>query len=76
MRSLGLLTFMLPVGFSQASQILVGNAVGGGKAKLAMQYYRVCLCIAIVVTGIQIALLAFFMDETIAVYTSMNAIEQ
>ena len=67
---------MLPVGFSQASQILVGVAVGEGKAKLAMQYYRVCLCIAIFVTGLQIVLLAFFMDETISLYTSMDAIEQ
>ena len=36
MRSLGLLTFMLPVGYSFAVGVLTGNAIGEGKPKLAM----------------------------------------
>ena len=69
MRTLGLITFMIPIGFSSASVILVGNAVGEGKGKLAMQYYRVCLLIALVITAIQIPLLAFFMEDVIGLYT-------
>ena len=50
MRSIGLLTFMLPVGYSMAVNILTGNAIGEGKEKLAMQYYKVCLLMASLIT--------------------------
>ena len=75
MRSLGLLTFMLPVGFSQASSLFVGKAIGEGKARLAMQYYRVCLFIALLITIIQIPLLTVYMDEVIGLYTTQDSIE-
>lgn len=69
MRSLGLLTFMLPIGFSSACSILVGNAVGEGKGKLAMQYYRVCLLMALFITAVQLPLLVVFMRDVIGLYT-------
>jgi MATE family multidrug resistance protein len=50
MRSIGLLTFMLPVGYSMAVNILTGNAIGEAKEKLAMQYYKVCLLMASLIT--------------------------
>ena len=50
MRSLGLLTFMLPVGYSSASKILSGNAIGEYKPKLALMYYKVCLFMASLIT--------------------------
>ena len=50
MRSLGLLTFMLPVGYSSASSILSGNAIGAYKPKLAITFYKVCLFMATFIT--------------------------
>ena len=50
MRSIGLLTFMLPVGYSAASGILSGNAIGEYKPKLAMTYYCVCMMMALIIT--------------------------
>lgn len=50
MRSIGLLTFMLPVGYSSAVGILTGNAIGEAKPKLAMQFYKVCLFMASIIT--------------------------
>ena len=54
MRSIGLLTFMIPAGFAVACGILVGNSVGEKKPKLAMQFYRVSGTCCIVITILQI----------------------
>jgi len=50
MRSLGLLTFMLPFGYSQALGILSGNAIGEGNSQKAMNYYKVCMMMALLIT--------------------------
>ena len=50
MRSIGLLTFMLPIGYSTASAILAGNAIGEYKPKLAMLYYYVCFSMALLIS--------------------------
>ena len=54
MRSIGLLTFMLPVGFATGCGILVGKSIGEKKPKLAMQFYKVSLAASIVITILQI----------------------
>ena len=59
MRSIGLLTFMIPAGFAVACGILVGNSVGEKKPKLAMQFFRVSGASCIVITIIQIAIMYF-----------------
>jgi len=41
MRAIGLLTFMLPVGFSMGCSIMLGKSVGEERTNLAMTYYRV-----------------------------------
>ena len=52
MRSIGLLTFMFPVGFASGCGILVGNSIGAKKTKLAMQFYRVSMVIAGAIAGV------------------------
>ena len=54
MRSIGLMIFMLPIGFSIACGIFFGNSLGEGRIKVAMQYYNVALFMALIVTFIQI----------------------
>ena len=70
MRSLGLLTFMLPVGYSSASSILSGNAIGAYKPALAMTYYKVCLFMATFITVLQMSVLFLAEDPMIRMYTS------
>lgn len=57
MRSIGLLTFMMPVGFANGSAILIGKSIGEEKKNLALQYYRVAQMAAIVITCFQILIL-------------------
>ena len=74
MRSLGLLTFMLPVGYSSASSVLSGNAIGAYKPRQAIMYYKVCLFMAMVITVIQMSVLWLAKDAMIRMYTSNEAV--
>ena len=74
MRSLGLLTFMLPVGYSQASSILTGNAIGAYKPKLAITFYKVCLFMALIITMLQMSVLWLARDAMIRMYTNNEAV--
>lgn len=74
MRSIGLLTFMLPIGYSSASGILSGAAIGEGKPKLAMTYYGVCMFMAGIITIIQMALLWFCREGIFKMFTNNPAI--
>ena len=52
MRAIGLLTFMLPVGFSMGCSIKLGKSIGARKTNLAMTYYRAAQITSIVITVI------------------------
>lgn len=69
MRSIGLLTFMLPVGFASACSTLVGNAVGAGKSSLALKYYRTCLVLALSITATQFVILLTAREMIISTFT-------
>ena len=70
MRSLGLLTFMLPVGYSTASGILTGNAMGAAQPNVAMTYYAVCMFVAMMITVLQAGILWLGQDAFIRMYTN------
>lgn len=70
MRTLGLLTYMIPVGISAASGILLGNSIGEGSAKKVHFWYRLSLYLAILSSLFQNVLLFAFRDQIIWVYTS------
>lgn len=42
LRNIGLLTFMIPVGLSISSTILVGNMIGANNVKGARKYAEMC----------------------------------
>ena len=69
MRSIGLLTFMMPVGFASGCGILVGNSIGEKKPKLAMQFYRVAMWAASGIAGVQIIALYFAENPFHKVFT-------
>ena len=49
MRSLGLLTFMIPVGFNKACSYYVGIYIGKGCEKSLMHYYNVAMIMSCIV---------------------------
>ena len=65
---------MLPVGYSAASGILSGNAIGEYKPKKAIMYYKVCLFMASIITVLQMTVLWFAKDAMIRMYTSNPAV--
>lgn len=46
MRSLGLLTFMVPVGLGRACQYFCGVFIGRGCERSIMHYFNVCMLLA------------------------------
>ena len=58
-RSLGLLTFMVPLGVMFGSGIIIGNSLGEGRPKVALQYYRSAMLYALIIAATQISVLYF-----------------
>mmetsp|Transcript_34418 Transcript_34418/g.42485 ORF Transcript_34418/g.42485 Transcript_34418/m.42485 type:complete len:92 (+) Transcript_34418:221-496(+) len=57
MRSLGLLTFMVPVGFSKACGFYIGVYIGRGSEATIKHYYNVATLMAVAVGILQMLLL-------------------
>ena len=72
MRSLGLLTFMLPVGLGRATSYYVGVFIGQGCEKSINHYYNVCLAMSAIVGLIQCFILWILEDQVIAFYTNQQ----
>lgn len=47
LRALGLMTFMIPVGFQLACSILVGKSIGEGSITAIKQYYKLCMIVSV-----------------------------
>ena len=74
MRSLGLFTFMIPVGFTVACSILVGTNIGKGDIKAIKHYYRLSIICATIVGAIQVVILLFARDWIISIFTTEEAV--
>jgi len=57
---MGLLTFMIPVGFANASAVLIGQYIGAGKPELVRYYYMLSVyCSIAVALTMNVLLFAF-----------------
>jgi len=74
MRSLGLLTFMIPVGVTTASAILIGQNIGKGDIGAIRHYYRFCMLCAVFLGLAQTLLLIPTRDYLINVFTAEAAV--
>lgn len=52
LRTIGLITFMLPVGISSACGVLLGNAVGEARIDKAKIYYKASLLLSVALSVI------------------------
>ena len=76
MRSLGLMTFMIPVGFSQACGITVGGFIGKGLEKALKYYYWTSMYLSVIVAGIWIIFFLTFKQQIIGLFTQEAAITE
>ena len=77
MRSLGLLTYMIPVGFKVACQILIGQNVGRGNERAIRHYFKMCMYFGIGIGLLQAVLLYVAQELVIHTFTSeINVIEE
>jgi len=70
MRSLGLLTFMIPVGFNNACSYFMGLYIGKGCSQSVIYYYKVCLKLSLLVGIITAILLVIFEQQMLDFYTN------
>ncbi len=75
MRTLGLMTFMIPVGFSGAANMLLGQFIGAGKADLVRHYYQLTMKVSVFAALFQNAILFVFKDQIISFYTKNPEIQ-
>ena len=61
-RNIGMLSFMIPLGFSNATAIMIGKSVGQGNSGLALQYYRTAMKVTCLFTTFQLLLLFLCRD--------------
>ena len=69
MRTLGLMTFMIPVGFAVAANVLLGQFIGAGKPDLVRHYYQLSVKVSVFAALFQNVLLIIFKDQIINSYT-------
>jgi multidrug resistance protein, MATE family len=68
MRSMGLLTFMIPVGFAAACGFYVSKFIGQGSAEHIRHYYNVSTSLSVIVGAVQIFFLIIFETAIINLY--------
>jgi MATE family multidrug resistance protein len=74
MRSIGLLTYMIPVGLELSLGILLGNAIGAGSVYKFKFYYKLSLVCALIAALTQNVLLFAFKDPFIAIFTDKQPV--
>lgn len=74
MRTLGLLTFMIPVGFSFAASIKVGHFIGSNNIAGIMYYFKMSMYLAIFVALFQIVLFVSAKKTVCLIFTTQDAV--
>jgi multidrug resistance protein, MATE family len=74
LRNITLLTFMIPVGITTSSQIMVGNNIGADRVPVAKVYALMCFKTAVIWALCTISILLFFRGLIMGVFTSDQAV--
>ena len=73
---MGLMTYMIPVGFAISCSTLLGQYIGKGKANFVDHYYRLLMKIAVLVALFQNVVLFVFENQIIGLFTTHDDIKQ
>ena len=74
LRTLGLITFLLPVGIMSACGTLIGNSVGAGKADHAIIYYETSMKMGVALAIVQVLVLLLGKDLFVLLFTNQQAV--
>ena len=74
LRTVGLITFMLPVGIMSASGTLIGNSVGAGRADHAIIYYETSIKMGVALAIVQVLVLLLGKDLFVLLFTNQQAV--
>lgn len=74
LRTIGLITFMLPVGIMSASGTLIGNSVGAGKADHAIIYYETSMKMGVALAIVQVLVLLLGKDLFVLLFTNQQVV--
>ena len=74
LRTVGLITFMLPVGIMSASGTLIGNSVGAGRADHAIIYYDTSMKMGVALAIVQVLVLLLGKDLFVLLFTNQQAV--
>jgi MATE family multidrug resistance protein len=74
LRTLGLITFMLPVGIMSASGTLIGNSVGAGRADHAIIYNETSMKMGVALAIVQVLVLLLGKDLFVLLFTNQQAV--
>ena len=74
LRTVGLITFMLPVGIMSASGTLIGNSVGAGRADHAIIYYETSMKMGVALAIVQVLVLLLGKDLFVLLFTNQQAV--
>jgi len=69
MRTLGLMTFMVPIGFATATGTLTGQAIGAAKPELVRHYYNLAVRLSVFIALLIDMVLIVFKELIINSYT-------
>jgi multidrug resistance protein, MATE family len=70
MRSLGLLTYMIPVGFATAGNILISKSIGERDEFMLKHYFRVAMGLSVCVAMFQVFMLLMFEESFMGIFTT------
>ena len=76
MRSLGLYTYMLPVGLATTASTLIGNAIGAEEKLLIKHYYKILMTLALFIGLVEAGILYLTRDLIIKLFANERVVQQ
>ena len=76
MRSLGLLTYMVPLGIATACGILIGQNIGKGDENAIRHYFKVSMGFSVVMGLVLVVVLLGFKGDIITIFTKEPNVEE
>lgn len=76
LRSIGLITFMLPVGIMSSCGTLIGNSIGEGRSDKALSYYKTSMLLGFIIAFGQVLFLVLGVDLCVMIFTNQENIAE
>ena len=75
MRSIGMYSYMIPVALATTASTLIGNSIGAESKPLIFHYYKVLMCMALLVGLLEAGLFYVFRDFVVSLFADEEAVK-